>query len=97
STPQLSAWVISPESGHSIAEQAFESCWRQLRITNGMLYRFVAQISLDRTRIHASIGELVATGMAQHVRMDFQSRQPHQLAPPSTGTHGWGRGGRGQL
>jgi hypothetical protein len=31
----------------------------------------VAQIALDGPRIDAIIGQLIATGMAQHVRMDF--------------------------
>jgi len=39
-----------------------------------VLYRFVAQINLDRAGIDALIDELLAAGMAQHVRMDFQPR-----------------------
>jgi len=44
---------------------------RQLSVAHGVLDRLVAQIALDRTDMDALIGQLVATGVAQHVRVDL--------------------------
>src|SRR5262249_54702914 len=60
---RLFGWLIAPKT--------LEPRRRQLCVAHGVLDRLVAQIALDRARIDALIGQLVAASMAQHVRVDF--------------------------
>jgi hypothetical protein len=49
----------------------FHWLWRQRRIARRVLDVAMAEIRLDSARVVAIIGELIAAGMAQHVRMGF--------------------------
>ena len=53
-----------------IAPEIFEPICRQFGVAGGMLNVAVPQIMLDRPRVLAVVGQLVAGGVAQHVRMD---------------------------
>src|SRR5262249_11969531 len=59
----LFGWLVAPKT--------LETSRRQLSVAHRVLYRLVAQIALDRARINALIGQLVAASMAQHVRVQL--------------------------
>src|SRR4051812_15478861 len=53
-----------------IAPEILEPICRQFGVAGGMLNVTVPQIMLDRPRVLPVVGQLVAGGVAQHVRMD---------------------------
>ena len=53
-----------------IAPEILEPICRQFSVAGGMLNVAVPQIMLDRPRVLPVVGQLVAGGVAQHVRMD---------------------------
>jgi len=55
----------------SVPEQALEARRCQLRVSDCVLDRLVAQIALDGSRIDAVIRQLVATARPQHVRVNL--------------------------
>jgi hypothetical protein len=57
-----------------VAPEAFKSVRRKRRIAHSVRDVLVAEISLDRSRVAAVIGELVAARMAQHVRMRLDAK-----------------------
>ena len=50
-----------------------ESVRRKLRIAHGVLDILVSKVVLQGTGIVAVVSELVAAGVAQHVRVDWQT------------------------
>ena len=54
-----------------VSPKTLEPSRCQFGVARRMLDRLVTQIALDRARIDALIGQLVAAGVAQHVRVDF--------------------------
>jgi hypothetical protein len=61
----MSARLIPPES--------FETILRQRSITRGVLDVSVSEVSLERAGIVAVIRQLIATGVAKHVSVGFDS------------------------
>ena len=58
-----------PCSPGLLPPKVFETRWRQLSISYCVLNVFVSEVRLQRPRVVASVGECVATGKPQHVRM----------------------------
>src|SRR5262249_31351136 len=67
----LSAAAKYRASLRLVPEKASEARRRQFCIAHCVLNGFVPQVGLDRAGIHAIIRQLVAAGVAQHVRMDL--------------------------
>ena len=64
-----------------VAPEIFKARWRKFSVPNGVLNVPMAQVVLDRSRIVSITRQLVAGGMAQHVRMRLE-RQFCFLACP---------------
>ena len=58
--------------------EAFKPAAGDARIVNGVLRIPVAKIVVDEPQIVAAIGEIEATGMAQHVRPDRRQAGPRR-------------------
>ena len=52
-----------------LSPEVLEPVGRQLGVANGMLDVLVPQIGLQRPRVMPFVGQRIAAGMAQHVRM----------------------------
>ena len=65
----------------SRTRRALKARRRQLGISDGVLDRLVAQITLDGARIDTIVCQFVAAAMPQHVRVDF-----HVKARRASGT-----------
>jgi hypothetical protein len=63
-----------------VLPEAFEPIGRQFRILGRMLDVLVPQVGLQAARIVAVVGELVAAGVPQHVRVYLECREPSRLA-----------------
>jgi hypothetical protein len=59
----------------SVFPEAVEPRTRQFRITDGVLNVSVAEIVLQRASVLPIVRELEAASMAQHVRMNRESRE----------------------
>ena len=57
-----------------VSPKVLESRGRQLRVADRVLDVLVTQVVLDRTRIMAIVGQLVACSMTQHVRVDGEPK-----------------------
>ena len=69
-------------SERSVAPEIFEPVRRQLGVAHRVLDVLVAEVGLHRPRVCALVGELVAAGMAQHVRVHpmTSARRPWRRA-----------------
>jgi hypothetical protein len=65
----ISGWSPSRFGNHSISKKFLEPLRRQGGIARRILNIAMPEIRLDRTRIMAVVGELIAAGMPQHVGM----------------------------
>jgi hypothetical protein len=59
---------------NSISEKFLEPLRRQSRIARRILNIAVAEIGLDRARVMAIVGELVAAGMTEHVGVGLDAQ-----------------------
>ena len=66
-----------------IAPEILEPICRQFGVAGGMLNVAVSQIMLDRPRVLPVVGQLVAGGVAQHVRMDRDSMPASRSGRPT--------------
>jgi hypothetical protein len=57
----------------SIPPKVFETSWRQLGISHGVLNVLVAEVGLKRPRVVALRRQGKTAGVPQHVRMHFES------------------------
>jgi hypothetical protein len=56
-----------------VSPEIFESCRRKLRVANRMLNVLVSEIVLNRSRVVPIVCELIAAGVAKHVRMNGEA------------------------
>ena len=66
----------------SVSPEIFEPAGRQFGVAHRVLNVLVAEIKLDRPRILAGVREVIARGVAQHVRMNRK--------PVASGLRGYG-------
>ena len=62
--------------------EVFKPAAGDARVVGGVLWIPVAKIVLDESQIVAAIGEIEATGMAQHMRPE--GGRPARAAAPAT-------------
>ena len=65
----------------SIAPEVLKSRWRKFGVADGVLNVAVAKIILDRSCIVPITRQLIAGGMAQHVRMDLERKSGFLALP----------------
>src|SRR5665213_225740 len=61
-----------PPRGRSIPPESFETIRRQRGVGDRVLNVSVSEIMLDCAGVAAIVGEFIAAGMAQHVRMNLE-------------------------
>ena len=66
----------------SIAKEFLEPLRRQRGIARRILNVAMSEIRLDRARVVAVVGELVATGMAEHVGVRLDAEVGRDGCPP---------------
>jgi hypothetical protein len=75
----------------SISPEVFEAAPAPVGYACGVLYFAVAEVMLDRPRVSPIVGQFVAGGVAQHVRMHRECDagfQPGPDAPPLAARNG---------
>ena len=75
-------FTTSAEWQRSVPPKLLEPIRCQRGVCHGVLDIFVPEVVLDCPRVAAIVGELVAAGMAQHVRMNLE-REAGLDAKPS--------------
>ena len=92
----MSAAAVPARAGASVPPKVFESVGRHFGVPDRVLDVLVAKVVLQGPRIVAIICELEPTGMAKHVRMDWEwhlgglpEALDELIGPPRSETNTW--------